>query len=195
MTGSPPPPSWPLESSETVEEYAMFSVRHDRARDPADGSVKDLHLTDSPEGVVVIALVGTRQLVLVEQYRHGVRRLSLEAPAGIVDDGEEAVGAGLRELREETGFVAEEGELLGTLALNPSWQGTRVHVVLARCAEGGAPRELDDGEDTRVRVVPVERARALAREGAIDSAVSLAALLLLDLHSTAHAPCSSSSRT
>jgi ADP-ribose pyrophosphatase len=181
MTGSESPPSWPLESSEKIEEYEMFGVRHDRARNPADGSVHDVHVAESPGGVVVIALTGRGEMVLVEQFRHGIRRLSLEAPAGIVDEGEDPVEAGLRELSEETGFVAERGELLGTLSLNPSWQATRVDVVLARDAEAAASRDLDDGEDTRVRQLPPERVRELVRSGEIDSAVSLAALLLFDL--------------
>lgn len=160
----------------------MFSVRHDRARDPADGEVRDLHLADSPGGVAVIARSRNGEVVLVEQYRHGVRELSLEIPAGVLDEGEDPVNAALRELREETGFVAPGGEVLGTITLNPSWQTARVHVVLARDARPAEAKELDVGEDTRVRCLPLERVRELVRRGEIDSAVSLSALLLLDLN-------------
>jgi ADP-ribose pyrophosphatase len=181
MTDSHALPSWPLESSEPMEEYTMFSVRRDRVRDPEDGSVHQYDIAESADAVVVLAFAPSEELVLVEQFRHGVRQLCLEAPAGIVDEGEEPVAAGLRELREETGFAAERGEIVGILALNPSWQTTRVHVLLVRDAGPQEEKELDSGEATRVRCLPLGEVNDRVRRGDIQSAVTLAALKLLDL--------------
>ena len=173
------PPPWEIESSELLHEYDVYGVRRDRARSPRTGEVHDFHVVAAPDGVVVLALTREEELVLVEQYRHGTREVSLELPAGIVDDDEDPCAAAGRELREETGYVGGEGRRLGTLDLNPSWETTRVHVVVVHDAARVREREQDAGEDIRVRTLPVGAALEEVREGRIRSAVAVAALHLL----------------
>jgi ADP-ribose pyrophosphatase len=173
-----PPAAWERLSSEHLADYEMFGVRRDRARSPRNGKVQDFSIVESPQGVTVVALTPRGELVMVEQFRHPLREVSLETPSGVVDEGEEPVKAALRELREETGYEGRGAEALGTLVLNPSWQDTRVHVVVVRDAEPRASREQDEGEDIRVRVLPFEEVMAAVREGRIRSSVVVSALAL-----------------
>lgn len=161
----------------------MFTIRRDRVQSPRNGVVQEYEVLEAPDGVTVLALTAAGELVLVEQFRHGIRRNSLELPSGILEDDDgDPVQAGLRELREETGYAADRARHLGTLVLNPAWQTTRVHVVVASGAKADGDRDLDEGEDPRTRLVPLQRARALVREGEIDSSVVVAALGLLELN-------------
>ena len=169
---------WERLSSEHVADHAMFGVRRDRVRSPRTGQVHEFDVVESPDGVTVVALTAQGGLVMVEQFRHPLREATLETPSGVVDEGEPPAEAAVRELREETGYEGDSVELLGTLVLNPSWQNTRVHVVVVRGAERRSPREQDEGEDIRVRVVPREQVLALVREGRIDAAVAVGALAL-----------------
>jgi 8-oxo-dGTP pyrophosphatase MutT (NUDIX family) len=116
---------------------------------------------------------------MVEQVRHGVRAPLLELPGGMLDD-DEPVEAARRELREETGYEAEEYTHLGSLPLNPAWTTTLIHVVLATGARPTGQKEEDEGEDTRVRRVPRGRVAAMVAAGEITSMSTLASLYLLD---------------
>jgi 8-oxo-dGTP pyrophosphatase MutT (NUDIX family) len=173
-------PEWEILGSEDLHEYAMFRVRRDRVRIPRDGAEKGFDVAVSPPGVIVVAVTPDDEIVLVEQYRVPLRRVSLEMPAGVVDDGEEPTEAGVRELREETGFEGGDPILLGTISLNPSWQDQRVSVVLIGNAKRTAGKKLDEGEDTRVRVVSRAEVDRMVSGGELDFGVALAALALLD---------------
>lgn len=181
MVESSPPP-WELVSSQRLHEYDRLRIRVDRVRSPRTGEVLSHEIVEGPDGVAVLALTGEREIVLVEQYRPAIRQSSLEIPGGLMEAGEDAATTGLRELQEETGFVGTDARVLGTLALNPSWETSRVHVVLVVGARRAAPQDLDAGEDVRVRSVPVDGVWDLVRAGEIDAATVVAALSFLRTH-------------
>jgi ADP-ribose pyrophosphatase len=171
-----PPPVWERESSEPLHEYDLFRTRRDRSRSPQDGSLHEFDIVESQDGVTVIALTPEGEVVLVEQFRHALRQLSLETPSGILEEGESPTIAGLRELKEETGYSAPSAEEIGTVVLNPSWLTTRVHVLLARNATRNGDKDLDESEDTSVRLASEEEVLRMVGEGKISSAAVVSAL-------------------
>jgi 8-oxo-dGTP pyrophosphatase MutT (NUDIX family) len=167
-------------ASEDRADFEIFHVRSDRARSPRTGEVEKFNIAESPDGVTVIALTEAGELVMVEQFRHALRTVTMETPSGFMDEGEGPVEAALRELREETGYEGDGARVLGCLELNPSWQTTRVHVVQVTNARRSAPMELDEAEDIRVLTVPRERALELVRTGGIRACVAVSALALME---------------
>lgn len=95
-------------------------------------------------------------MVLVDEYRPRHRQSFLSCPGGAVESDESTVEAARHELREETGYEANEVELL--LSHYPS--GWIRHQRYVRLATGLAvgDRALDDGEHVAVRTLPAERA-------------------------------------
>lgn len=174
------PREWERVGSEEGPDFDIFRVRTDRARSPRTGEVEEFSIADSPDGVTVLARTAEGELVMVEQFRHALRTVTMETPSGFMDEGEEPVEAALRELREETGYEGDDPRVIGCLELNPSWQTTRVYVVEVRNARRSAERELDEAEDIRVCTLPRERVLELVRTGGIRAAVAVSALALLE---------------
>lgn len=52
------------------------------------------------------------KVLLVNQYRAGVHNYIYEVPAGLIDEGEEPMEALIREVREETGYVRENYDII-----------------------------------------------------------------------------------
>lgn len=68
--------------------------------------LKAVNHQNKPDGVIIYAVYGEDRdkVVLVKQYRYPLGDYIYEFPAGLVEEGEELLAAGMREFREETGL-------------------------------------------------------------------------------------------
>lgn len=172
-------PKWTIERSSHALKDRWISVRADVCRTHEGAILDPFYVLEYPDWVQIIALDAVDNLILVEQYRHGLGISSLELPTGGIEPFDaDAIAAGQRELEEETGLQSDYWEHVATLAANPANQNNRCHVVLARnVRQTGTP---DDNPTERVRVcrVPIDEAAQLARHGGIAQSMHVAALAL-----------------
>lgn len=167
--------AWPLERSESVGDFRHFRVRREWYRSPRDRESHDFYVLDMPMWVQVVAVTTDQRLVLVEQFRPGPRRVTLEFPAGLVDPGEDPVAAAARELEEETGYRGDTPVVIAELDPNPALQNNRLAIVLiARCRPTGEPEE-DPTEVIRVREVTPAGLESLIEDGRFSTAFGVLA--------------------
>lgn len=183
MAEIPPlPKRWQRLRFEPHATTRIFDVTRAIYRHPDRTNERDFFVINAPDWVNVIALTPDHRLVLVKQFRYGIDDFSVEIPGGVIDSGEDCVVAGLRELREETGFVGESARLLGSVHPNPAMQNNRCHLVLVENVRREADLEWDPDEEFEILTKPVDEVYALAYAGGITHAMVLDALLLFTPH-------------
>ena len=120
----------------------------------------DREFDTSRAGGVVLALIDDQVCVAaVSPSRHAAGAWCL--PKGHLEDGEVAVGAALREVREETGLVCEVLESLGAVESSVPRDGKRVRICTdfwLMAAIGGALATTSNAEIRDVAWRPVEGA-------------------------------------
>jgi 8-oxo-dGTP pyrophosphatase MutT (NUDIX family) len=174
------PARWEKLGEKSVAQTRVLELMSARYRHPSRGTERDFVVVRPADWVNVLALTREGHIVLVRQFRFGIDAFSLEIPGGVMEPGEDPVEAGLRELREETGFVGRNARLLGSTHPNPAIQSNRCHFVFVEDAARTAELEWDADEEIEVATLPVAEVLAHARNGGITHALVLNALLLFE---------------
>lgn len=159
MTDDQGEAEWPVHDSTVAWETEYFDAGYDRVERP--GGERANYYWLSPGDSVSIVAVHEGEVVMVEQYRPRQRERFRSCPVGGVDPGESFEEAGRRELREETGYRADDVELLQRY-YSEGWLRKERGVVFA---DGLTPGEqdTDEGEFVDVVTVPVDEAIETAR--------------------------------
>lgn len=175
--------AWPiLRTAGTRADFRVFTVDQHVAAHPQTGDERLFSVIHSPDWVNVIALTPDDAVVLVRQFRHGTRSVTLEIPGGMVDAGETFIQAGARELREETGYAAASWRQIGIVEPNPAIQDNRCATVLGLDARPVGEMQPDAGEFIEVTTRPLTSIGALVMSGEIRHALVVAAFFHLLEH-------------
>jgi ADP-ribose pyrophosphatase len=173
---------WKKLSSRLLGNYRVFTVRSDLCVSPRTQKEHEFFVIDSVAWVNVIAVTPERQIVMVEQFRHGSNTVELEIPGGMTDakDGSPEV-SGQRELREETGYEGTNARIIGAVWANPAIMSNTCYTILIENCRCVHPLEWDHAEELVTRLVPVDAVPALVAAGKIKHSLVVAALYHFDL--------------
>jgi 8-oxo-dGDP phosphatase len=135
-----------------------------------------------PGAVSVVALDGQDRVALVQQYRHPVRMLEWELPAGLLDvDGEDPWLAAARELHEEADLVAGRWHVLAEYFASPGGMDEALRVYLARDLRAVPEDERHAREHEElgmpVRWVPLDEAHAAVLAGRLHNPSAVVGVL------------------
>ena len=173
---------WQKLSSKLLGNFKIFTIRSDRKVSPRTQAEHDFYVIDSNNWVNVIAITPDQKLVMVEQYRHGSNTVELEIPGGMIDaEDASPVAAGVRELREETGFEGTNARILGETYPNPAIMSNTCYTVLVENCGLKTETNFDHGEDLITRLVPLAEIPLLVAAGKIRHALVVVALYHYEL--------------
>ena len=162
-------------SSELLYRGRVFALKRERVAEPS-GLVATREIVVHPGSSVVLPVLPDGRIVLIRQYRHAAGQSLWELVAGHKDPGESFAQGARRELKEETGYVAQKITKLLEIFPSPGLLGEKMEIFLARGLTKGKARPEDDEKITQ-QIVTLAQAKAWIRSGKIRDAKSIASIL------------------
>jgi len=141
-----------------------------------NGSRKMREILVHPGAAAIVPLSDDNTIMLVEQYRAAVGRVTLEIPAGTLEEGESPEECARRELIEETGFRASNWTPLTAYYPSPGYSSEIIHVFKA----SGLEKVSDADAEFSIKHMPLTEVQTKIRTGEImDSKTIIGVLLAL----------------
>lgn len=161
-------------SGEEVYCGSFLRFHRDVVRLP-DGTQAVREYIQHPGAVAIVAIDAEDRVLLERQHRYPLRRNFIEIPAGKLEPGEARLDTAKRELLEETGHAAIEWTRLGLIHNAIGYSDESIELWLATGLEKHAAK-LDEGEFLEVFTLPFAEALAMAVDGRITDAKTIAGL-------------------
>lgn len=165
---------WKPVRSECIQHFRVFDLMRETFISPRTGDHYPFYVLKTLDWANIIPITPDQNVVMIRQFRAGIRAFTLEIPGGLVDaaDGSPLMAA-RREMIEETGYDSEEISPLGIVHPNPAIMNNRCFTFVARQARQTCTQNLDIGEDIDVRLVPMEEIPELIHRGEITHSLVL----------------------
>jgi 8-oxo-dGTP pyrophosphatase MutT (NUDIX family) len=166
-------------ASEVLHETPVFKLAREVCVHPGTGREHPFYVIHTDDWVNVLPLTDDGTVVLVKQWRQGIRSFCIEIPGGMAEPGERPEQAAARELAEETGYGFGRLIPLGRVTTNPAINDNRCWLFLAAGARPEGPARPEQTEDIEVLTVPLDEALRMVDDGRIDHSMVVNTFLLL----------------
>lgn len=163
----------------TIFKGKIIDVHVDDIELP-DGKKAKREVVEHSGGVCVAPLTDNDELLMVRQFRYPFSRELLEVPAGKLEKGEDPLDAGIRELEEECGVVADKVISLGEIYPTVAYCSEVIRMYAATGLHK-TKQNLDDGEFLYIEKVKFSEALSMVMSGDIRDAKTVAAILKLEV--------------
>ncbi len=174
---------WNHLDSQKMFKNRIVDVRHDKYHFLPNDIIKDYTVLEFGDWVNIIPVTQDGAIVMIRQWRHGIRRETLEIPGGLIShDDTSPADAAIREMTEETGYHSDNVIHIGTVEPNPAIQTNRCHTYLAKDAYLRTVQNLDPTEAIKVELMKKEHIYGMIRSNEITHGLVIAAFAFLLLH-------------
>ena len=124
-----------------------LTVRKDTVELPDGKVLDDFYVWEGLDVVMIVPITTDNKLVLVKQYKHGIDDITVEFPAGYIEDMNDIKNEAKRELAEETGYTTTKISYLFKFTVNPSKATAVVYTYIAENAEKTLDTKFDTTEN------------------------------------------------
>lgn len=147
-----------------------------------NGKTSTREFVTHPGAACVVAVDEDDNILMVKQYRYPVSKVMYEVPAGKLDSGEEPINCARRELEEETGYKANNFDLIGSLYPAPAYSNEIIYIYLATKLTK-TNMSLDEDEFLVCEKIKISKVLEMIMNGQItDAKTQIAVLKYLQLN-------------
>lgn len=165
------------------ENYFIFDVGIEAKKHENTNKVANFTKVFSHDWVNIIPITKEGKFVLIEQFRHGNDKFTIEIPGGLINQGELPIDAAIRECIEETGFSSDNNPIiLGVVEPNPAFMNNKCYTFLWENCELREKQNFDEHEEIRVFEVDENELNEMVSDGKINHSIVLNALYYYKLY-------------
>ncbi len=168
---------WTLSPDRVLLKTPVVTIKTGPVLCKRSGKQKDFYFFDFPDWVNVVALTTERDMIMIKQFRYGSDRMEIEIPGGMINDGEDPLAAGCRELLEETGYTGTHARIIGKVCPNPAIQSNYCYTVVVENAVKVAEPSMDEMEDIECFLKSELQVMELIATGSLNHGLVLNALM------------------
>lgn len=162
-------------NSEEIYKGRIITLTKDTVK-LENGKEATREVIHHPGAVCVIPIDEDGNVIFVKQFRYPFSSVLLEIPAGKLEEGEDSLDGGKRELLEETGALCESFEYLGEMYPSVAYLTEKIYIYLARGLTF-KEQSLDEDEFVEVEKIPYEKAVKMVMNDEIKDAKTQIAVL------------------
>lgn len=141
-----------------------------------NGNIDHWDFIDHKGAAAVLAVTNEGKILMVRQYRNALDRYTLEIPAGGLNKGEDMHTAAVRELKEETGYIAGNSSFMLSIRTTVAFCNERIDIFLCTNLTKGE-QELDEDEYVDVEEYSLDELIEMISESKIQDSKTVSAIM------------------
>jgi ADP-ribose pyrophosphatase len=166
-----------LVSTETIYEGKIFDVEQRLITLP-DGRETIYDIVKNPNACAVVPMDGDGNVIMVRQFRQSAGKVMLEIPAGKLDEGEDIDACAVRELQEETGYIAGKIEKIVDMRVSPGFSTEIIYIYKAENLTLGETN-FDEDEFIETEKIPLDTLYQMIIKGEIEDGKTICGVLAI----------------
>ena len=171
---------WELLEEQDVSPSKYFPTFKQTVKIHNGTIIDDYFIAKSLDAAMVVAITPEKELIMVKQWRQGIKEITLELPAG-ENDTKAPIDAARSELQEETGAITTTLYPLGIIAMTPPKNSIKMHGFFCYIDKIIKEQDLDPNENIEVVKVPLKDIDPFLLAGDISCADTIAFIALARL--------------
>ena len=169
---------WTINGKKQILSTRIFNINEMDCHLPSKNLDHTFYGIELRSWVNIFALTENDEVLLVRQHRLGGNAMTIEVPAGTIDsDDEDPKDAAMRELKEETGYVADDMVLMNKIMVNPAIQNNYCYFYFAKNCRYTGSTEFDETEDIELIKMPKDELFEKIYTNYIDNSLALQAVM------------------